>query len=175
MCGRYDFHKRPEDEYEEYLSRLNDGNLKSYIRDRVLKQIAWFDRKSLCKQRIYKLTAVISIIMSSLIPVITLLSDIPGNLLYKVVITALGSGITALSAVGSLCRFKELWIQYRMQCEMLSSILHRFFAQWGEEEGCGAAQYTRLVEKCEDYMKKEAESWASSMPLGGSRHSSMSS
>jgi hypothetical protein len=153
---------------------MEDGNAKSYIAGRVLEQITWFDSKSMSKQRLYKATMIISVIMSSLIPVITLLSDIPGNLLYKVIITALGSGVTALSAVGALCKFKELWIQYRMQCEMLRCILHRFFAECSEFGGSSPSPYTRLVDKCEDYMKKETESWAVVAP-GGSRYSSKSS
>ncbi len=165
----------PKDEFAEYLSRIEDGNLKSYITCHVLRQMAWFDRKSMSRQRMYKATMIISIIMSSLIPVVTLMSDIPGNLAFKIIITALGSGVTALSAVGALCKFKELWIQYRMQCEILRSILHRFFAECGEFGNVSkSSPYARLVDVCEDYMKKESESWASIMP-GGGRHSSISS
>jgi hypothetical protein len=165
----------PEKEFDEYLGRMKEGNAKSYIACHVLGQIAWLDRKSVSKQRLYKATMIISIIMSSLIPVITLMSGIPGNLFYKIIITALGSGVTALSAVGALCKFKELWIQYRMQCEMLRSILHRFFAECSEFGIGNPSPYTRLVDTCEDYMKKEADNWASMMPLSGSRHSSISS
>lgn len=156
-------YNKPDAEFKGYLGRMEESNAKDYILAHVLDQIDWFDRKSIVKQRIYKTTMIISIIMSSLIPVITLIADIPGNLEYKIAITALGSCITALSAVNSFCKFRELWIQYRVQCETLKSILHMFFASCGD-----GTPYAELVASCEEYMKKETESWADSMPCRGS-------
>jgi uncharacterized protein (DUF486 family) len=155
--------KPPEDEFAPYMNAMQDGNIKSYICGRVLRQIKWFDKRSLMNQWFYKSAMIISIIISGCIPVITLMLDVPGGIGFKLVIAGLSSCITVISAVCAFCKFSELWIQYRMQCEMLKSILHRFFAEHGPH-GNDPSPFIPLISKCEEYMKKEAVSWAALIP-----------
>lgn len=163
----------PEDEFMPYINSMPDSNIKTYIKNRVLRQIIWFDKRSQINQWLHKAAMIISIVISGSIPVITLLLDVPGGIVFKLVITALSSCITVISAVCAFCKFSELWIQYRMQCEMLKGILHRFFAQH-TLRGHDPSSYKPLIDKCEEYMKKESVSWAALIPYHND-HSSIGS
>lgn len=171
MCGKDNKKRAPRDEFAPYISRMPDGNIKSYISGRVLRQIKWFDRRSVINQWLYKAAMIISIIISGFIPIVTLMFDVPGGLAFKLIIAGLSSCITVISAVCAFCKFSELWIQYRMQCEMLKGILHRFFALHASS-GNDLSLYKPLIEKCEEYMKKEAVSWAALIPYHSDHSSS---
>ena len=106
---------------------------------------------------------IASIILSALIPVITLFSDSACPLIAKVLITAISSTITAISAIISLCHFQELWIQYRSNCEILQSVLHRFFTKSGEFHNCSDEKaLDLLVMTCEEYLTQEFQTWVAS-------------
>lgn len=173
MCGKDNKKRTSEDEFAPYINSMPDGNIKSYISRRVLRQIKWFDRRSVINHWMYKSAMIISIVISGFIPIVTLMLDVPGGLVFKLIITGLSSCITVISAVCAFCKFSELWIQYRMQCEMLKGILHRFFALH-ESSGDDPSIYRPLIDKCEEYMKKEAAGWAALIPYH-SDHSSIGS
>lgn len=149
-------------EYQPYLDLLGPSKLKTYIEERVIGQIIYYDSSAIVKQKKYKRWSIVAIILSGLIPIFTLLTDSGLSLLFKLIVTALSSGVTAITAVISLCTYKELWVQYRTNCEILKSVLHRFFLNCGEfKDKEGDELMETLVLSCEDYLTKEFQTWNS--------------
>jgi len=146
--------------FEPYLKHISNETIKTYIEHRILKQIAWYDKKSKRNQLLFKRWMLASIILNTFIPLLVLFNSIPCAIIIKALITLISSSTTAISAIISLYHFQELWIQYRTNCELLQSILHRYFTQSDQfEDSIEEESFNHLVEKCEQYMTNEFESW----------------
>ncbi len=164
-----------KDEFAAYIRHIQDEHVRIYVTDRVIRQIHWYDRKGSVNKSGFRWAMAVSILLSALIPVFTLLADSPYELTVKIIITALSSCITAISAVSALYRFRELWIQYRTYCEILKSVLHRFFTLCGEFQGLHEKDaFPVLVASCEQYMTKEYQVWATHVPSCDRDHSASS-
>lgn len=151
-----------KDDFMYYLDSMENGNLKAYIEKRVIGQIKWYDKKSSKNQFWYKICMIISIIMSACIPVLTLMLDLPHGIIIKIIISTLSSSITGISAIIALYNYRELWVQYRTNCEILKSTLFRFFTRSGEfKELEDTKVYDVLITSCENYIVKEFETWGS--------------
>lgn len=160
-------------QFDPYLSGMNGSPLKSYIIDRVIGQIAWYDKKSIEKQKLFTMLSIMAIMLNAVIPVMVLLSD--ECLLVKVLIAGLSSAAGAISSIITLCSYKDLWVHYRSNCEMLQSILYRFFLRVGEFKQIAndeAVLKDTLVIACENYFTKEFQTWVSIAdedPLNGAK------
>lgn len=149
-----------KDQFSHYLNKIDRNDLKSYIEERIIKQIDWYDKKSNVNQKWYKTWMIISIILSGLIPVLTLMIDGDSTLNYKIAVTGFSSAVTAISSILTLYNFRELWVEYRANCEILKSILHRFFNKSGEFANKTSQDiHNLLINSCEEYMTKEFNRW----------------
>lgn len=147
-------------QFEPYLDEMENSPLKTYIEKRVLDQIIWYDQKSVEKQTRFKKLTIVNIILNAIIPIVVLFSDY--GILVKALVTGLSSSAGAINAIIALCEFKDLWIQYRSNCELLKSTLHRFFLKSGEFRHIAddqSALMDALVASCEEYFTKEFQSW----------------
>lgn len=147
-------------QFEPYLDEMENSPLKTYIEKRVLDQIIWYDQKSVEKQTRFKKLTIVNIILNAIIPIVVLFSDY--SILVKALVTGLSSSAGAINAIVALCEFKDLWIQYRSNCELLKSTLHRFFLKSGEFRHIAddqSALMDALVASCEEYFTKEFQSW----------------
>ena len=148
------------DQFKAYLDEMGNSPLKTYIEKRVLDQIIWYDQKSVEKQTRFKKLTIVNIILNAIIPIVVLFSDY--GILVKALVTGLSSSAGAINAIVALCGFKDLWIQYRSNCELLKSTLHRFFLKSGEFRHIAddqSALMDALVASCEEYFTKEFQSW----------------
>lgn len=141
--------------------RYNDDTTKSYIQNRLIGQIKWYDNKSAKEQKVYKRLSVISIIITATIPIATLLLDFNYlNCFVKILIAVFSSIATILSSINSLYKHRELWIQYRTNCELLKSVLHRYYTKSAEFKSTSDEEaFALLVESCEQYFTKEFDNW----------------
>lgn len=149
-------------QFQPYLQKIPDTHIKIYIQNRVIEQIYWYDTKSVEKQQRFKQLSIITVLLNAIIPVITFLSEY--GITIRILIVSISSAAVAINAVLSLCSYKELWVQYRSSCELLKSILYRYFNRSGEfrlmankPEQCAQM----LVTLCEEYITKEFQSWSS--------------
>lgn len=150
-------------QFQAYLDKMEESVAKDYIMNRVLIQIDWYDRRSVNKQQMYKRLSVISIVLNGLIPIAVLLSDY--GIWIKLLIAALSSTAGIINSVIVLGNYKELWVQYRSNCEMLKSTLHHFFMCSGEFAELGndpIALQRQLADSCESFMAREFQEWVSS-------------
>lgn len=162
-----------KDEFKPYITFVSNAYHKAYIEERVLGQINWYDKRSVKHQNTYKRMSFISIILTSFIPILTLLSD--SGLYIKVAITTLSTSATAIASILTLNNSKELWVQYRANCEILKSVLHRYFTQCDEFKISSEDAFNMLVSSCEQYMTKEFLTWKSQCLSHDTTHSSSSS
>ena len=114
------------------------------------------------KQRHFKQLSVVTILLNALIPVATLLTEY--GIAIRILIVSISSAAVAINAILALCSYRELWVQYRSSCELLKSILYRYFNHSGEfrpiaDQPDQCAQL--LVTLCEEHSTKEFQSWSS--------------
>ena len=147
------------DEYTQYTNNLN-ANIKNYIEERLIKQIKWYDSSARLKQAKYKRLVISSIIATSIIPILSLFTTYTIGVAFAIIIAILSSTSSVLLSISNLCEFQKLWIQYRSNCEILKSILHRYFTGANEFLGKNDKEkFDLLVSSCEEYMTKEYETW----------------
>lgn len=102
---------------------------KHYITNRVLSQIKWYDKKAIDYQKKYKQLSYVSVILTSIIPVLTILGQYTG---IKILIAIVSATASVISYMITINTYKELWVRYRSNCELLKSELHKFLNKIGE-------------------------------------------
>lgn len=155
----------------DMILSVKNEDTKRYILSRVIPQMDYYSKSSRKNKAEYIRYMTISIVLGALIPVLSVLiptdfSDTgiarPGLLwTIKVLIAALGAGVTALNAYMSLHNFKDLWTTYRNTREALLRTLYayfnntdRFAKQRTQEE-----RDALLIKLCEDELARENGSW----------------
>lgn len=146
-------------EFEQYLT--NNANDIIYIKERLINQIIWYDDNATKKQRMYKMLTIISIGLTGTIPILTQFTDFKYGLIATVLITAFSGASAAILSVINLCEYQKLWIEYRSTCEILKSMLHRYFTNAGEFCNNQEDNFKLLIISCEEYMTKEFQNWTS--------------
>lgn len=150
------------DQFRPFLERMQEGPAKDYIKYRLLDQMHWYDQKSAEKQRRFKALSLAAIVINAVIPVVTLLSEY--GVAIRIGIAAFSTAAGAIGAVVNLCRYQDLWVQYRAGCEYLKGILYRYFMRIGEFAPVAddPAQCDWLLQSlCEDYFSSETGTWHS--------------
>ena len=126
------------------------------ITERLEQQIAWYDRKSLYNQKVYKRIKVIEILAAAFIPLIAALS-IP----YTAMITgSLGVLITVLEGLIHLNQYQQNWTSYRSTCEALKHEKYVYLAKAAPYAGVPDC-YALLAERIESLVSQEHAKWAS--------------
>lgn len=156
------FYKKKEehikDEFEDYLNNIKDNHIKTYIKQRLISQINWYDKKSIHNQKVYTSLTRFSIIMSGSIPVLTVFADL--YWIVKVVISVFSAVVTIISSIIAMSNYKELWNEYRKSCEMLKSCLYLYFTRQGMyKELTDEEAFCKLVTTCEEKFVEEFNEW----------------
>jgi Protein of unknown function (DUF4231) len=126
------------------------------ITERLEEQIAWYDRKSIYNQKVYKLIKVIEILAAALIPFIAALS-----IKHATIVTgSLGVLITVLEGLLHLNQYQQNWTSYRSTCEALKHEKYVYLAKAAPYAGVPDA-YPLLAERIESLVSQEHAKWAS--------------
>lgn len=134
-----------------------------YLNERLDEQLGWYDRKSGWNQRWFRRTQLVQIIAAALIPFVSGLSGAisPSSEQYILqTVGVLGMAIAIATAVGSLFKFQENWVQYRTTAEQLRH--ERFMFLTGVEPYNGSNAFALLVQRIEGLISKENAVWAKS-------------
>lgn len=141
-------------DYSEYTEKQQ-----RYLKNRLHDQIQWYDKKAKHNQKYYKVLSVISVIISSSIPILTLFEEKP---LVKILIAIAGSAVSVITYIININTFKDLWVQYRMNCEMLKSEASKFINKIPPYNSNNSdVAFDTLVSNCEQYFTKEFSTWQS--------------
>lgn len=118
------------DQFLPFLERMREGPAKDYIKYRLLDQMQWYEKESAEKQRRFKALSLAAIVINAVIPVVMLLSEY--GVAVRVGITAFSAAAGVIGTVVNLCRYQDLWVQYRAGCKYLKGVLYRYFMRIGE-------------------------------------------
>jgi Protein of unknown function (DUF4231) len=133
------------------------------IMERLEDQIAWYDRKSMWNQRVYKRIKVIEILSAAMIPLIAAL-PLPDH--YKAIVTgSLGVLITVLEGLLHLNQYQQNWITYRSTCEALKHEKYVYLGKASPYAGVADAR-ALLAERIESLVSQEHAKWASAQTQG---------
>lgn len=128
-----------------------------YLKQRVDEQIRWHSDKSQACQAAYKRLRVLEITAAALIPFLTGMGDKIPNGTW--LIGALGVAIAMSTAIGTLYRHHENWIQYRMTAEALNQEKYLFVTRSGVYQDAGAA-FALLVQRVETLLGGQTSQWS---------------
>lgn len=146
-------------EFKPYLDSCDEFE-KIYIEQRLLNQIIWYDESAIKKQNMYKKLTVITIIFTAVIPVLSLFTNFKYGFWATILITILSTSSSAILSIINLCEYHNLWVEYRASCEMLKSILHKYFMESKEYNSSDKKEILNLlISSCEEYMTKEFQTW----------------
>ncbi|WP_374239726.1 DUF4231 domain-containing protein [Zoogloea sp.] len=127
-----------------------------YVSERLDNQIDWYSRKSSSCQTRYKALRLVEIIAAALIPFLSGMGEkIPGG---QWIVGALGVMIALAAAAGSLFKYHENWIQYRVTSEQLKHEKFLFATRSGPY--ADQERFQSLVQRVESLISKEAATWA---------------
>jgi Protein of unknown function (DUF4231) len=127
------------------------------IMERLEDQIAWYDRKSIFNQKVYKRIKVVEILAAAIIPFIAALS-----IRHSTIVTgSLGVLITVLEGLIHLNQYQQNWITYRSTCEALRHEKYAYLGGAPPYNGTPGA-HALLAERIESLVSQEHSKWASS-------------
>lgn len=146
-------------EFEPYLKSCSPSEI-IYIEQRLINQIIWYDNNATKKQDKYKHLTILSIILTSIIPILSIFTGYRYGIIATILITVCSTSSATILSVINLCEYHKLWIEYRSTCEILKSILHRYFMKVNEfSSSDDKSNLNLLISSCEEYMTKEFKTW----------------
>lgn len=147
------------DGLDAWVDNMKSEEIRNYIRHRIVPRMEWYGSKSRYCENRYRTLMTVSIIVSAIIPVVSIFAD--GTVYIKVIIALLGAVVTTISALISLQNYNELAVQYRNMREILLNTVYMYFNNRGEFalEQDQQARDGKLVDICEGYIMQEIASW----------------
>jgi hypothetical protein len=132
-------------------------NISSYIKERIDDQISWYEKKSAYNKIRYRITQVIIIIASAIIPIINLSAAPQENAQNALLTTAiLGSIVTIVAAFSQMEKYSETWILYRTTGEALKREKFLYINDAANYSNLGDEDKNRLlVERVEVLLSSE--------------------
>lgn len=145
--------------YEEYLKNLPSEE-QNYIINRVINQIEWYDKKATEKQKRYKILTIIAIILTGVVPILSLFTSTKCGFAFSVIVSICSGTAAVFNSIVMLCAYQKLWIQYRSSCEILKSELFRFLTKAGEYKNIPQEErFDLLVSRSETLLCEEFQTW----------------
>ena len=123
---------------------------------RLEDQIAWYDRKSISAQRVFKRIKILEILAAAIIPFLAAV-NFPHD---KLVTAGLGVLITILEGFLHLNQYQQLWNTYRGTCEALRHEKYLFLGKAGVYATAADPRAT-LAEHVESLVSQEHARWSS--------------
>ena len=141
---------------------MDQEYFQKYLKDRYYSQVDWYDRKSMINQKTYKRLQYSLIILSSLTPILIVVSDWQKAIPYLVVVPALTSvAVAILTSIIKTFRFQENWINYRTTCETLRKEIFMLEADIGEYAQADNKE-SLFIERVESLISRENTLWLAS-------------
>lgn len=131
---------------------------KCYIENRIISQIKWYDSKAIYAQKYYKKLSLCSFVLSSVIPIIALTNN---HVTEKYIVAVISAIVSIMTYILNLYSYKDLWIKYRTNCELLKSKLQLFLYNKSSLKNNSSTEFQNFVDECEKCFSDEFLSWES--------------
>lgn len=131
----------------------------NYISGRLKTQLEYYDTSSIKLQRRYQQFTIANIIITAMIPVVTVIESW-WNPVGKFVIALLGAIASILTSIAFFEKYKDKWTQYRFTYEKLESELAQYntcTCKYNIENP--TERLYILVETCESILDREHSVW----------------
>jgi hypothetical protein len=131
-------------------------NISSYIKERLDDQILWYEKKSASNKLRFRITQVIIIIASAIIPIINL--SAPQQSAESALFTTaiLGTIVTIVAAFSQMEKYFETWILYRTTVENLKRERFLYMNDAADYSNVGDTEKDRLlIERVEALLSSE--------------------
>ena len=134
-------------------------NQETYIQERVIDQINWYSKKSSWNKKMFYFFSIGSIALSSMIPILSLVSNAmeENTIFVNIGIALVGAIISVFSGVIFICKFNDHWIEYRRTSETMRHELSLFETGSGSYES--KKSFKGFVLKIETLISKENSNW----------------
>lgn len=124
----------------------------TYLRDRWLDQLEWFERKAAANQRRYRQYRSVAIIGGVLLPVLVNLATTRSDDVFDTVAIVVSIAVGLAAGLESFLRPDERWLRYRQTAEQMRAEWWLFVnlagPDYGRYDSTGAA-FTHFVERTE--------------------------
>ena len=142
-----------------FKNYLNDDSAEhvTFIENRILKSITWYDMKAAKYKKCYVLLTSSSIVINAGIPILSAYT----NLTLLVAVLSACAGVC--TSILALNKFHELWIKYRYNCEVLKHHLYSYYASVCDykEKKTQEDAFQHLCANCEALIISDVDSWQS--------------
>ena len=140
------------------LEHINNENEIEYMKERLTKQIDWYDKKSIRYKRLYHTFQIIKIIIAALITLLSVLSEIK---YISFIIALCGALVIVLESINQLYKYHEKWIQYRTTCEQLR--YHKYLYETNSYiYSANETFFNKFVKNVEQIISSENNQWKES-------------
>lgn len=127
-----------------------------YIESRLRAQQKYHSKKSSKMQKAFKMNSIIILILSAIIPVLTIFVDC-FPLLIKSLVAITSGAISVLSGIITLCKYQETYVEYRIISEKLKRLEFCYKTKTPPYDKEDA--YKQLVIDCEDILNNANTNW----------------
>jgi len=134
-------------------------NQEDYLKNRLDDQIAWYSKKSSSNRKMYKTLQMIIIITSASIPFLSGYTE-QYNFL-NIIVGLIGVTIASITAILSLNKYQENWLEYRTTAESLKH--QKYLYLTGADPYHEEKAFTLLVQEVEVLISKENSTWSQQM------------
>jgi hypothetical protein len=138
-------------------------NQEDYLKNRLDDQISWYSKKSASNQKLYKRLQMITIITAASIPFLSGYTEF--HELVKIVIGLIGVIIASITAILSLNKYQENWLNYRTTAESLKHQKYLYIT--GTDPYHEENAFNVLVQQVETLISKENSNWSQQMKKPG--------
>ncbi|WDP91739.1 MAG: DUF4231 domain-containing protein [Desulfobacter sp.] len=139
-------------------------NREEYIKQRLDDQIEWYDQKSMWNQKIFKRLKLIEFTAAAMIPF--LIGFMTQDAIFlQAVVGLLGVLISVITAMVTMNKYHENWIEYRTTCETLRH--EKYLFETNVPPYDTKAPFPLLVARVEAMISKENSQWAATLRKAG--------
>lgn len=154
-----------ENQEDKRLKKITRDN---YIEDRLLDQIAWYDKKSSEMKKKYQRYNGTVFFINSIVPVLLIFLD--KSYLFKIVIAVLIAAANFYNGLICANKYQELWINYRFMSEQLTKEKILFETKVGKykipsdfTDDDLAELENSFIYTCESIMESEHNDWSTTI------------
>ncbi len=137
-------------------------DIQTYLDERLVDQMNWYDQKSVTAQASYKRLRRIEIFSAATIPLLAGFVQIKilGLPFIQLVVGILGVIVAAVSGLTALNKYQDLWVEYRTIAESLKHHLLLFQTKTQPYGGSDEQRFMRLVTNVEGLISRENSDWS---------------
>ena len=137
---------------------MDSDKFNKYLEERYEKELEYYDNKAIRNKNMYHTISILTLIISGCVSFFIYIFNLYQQTTYNTIAMMASLLVSILTAILSLCKFHENWLNYRSSCETLKKEKHFFDAKIGEYRLTDDPE-ALFVERVEQFISKEHTTW----------------